>query len=129
MRVTNCGFPFASPIADEPAASGQAGRAVGDGWGIGGMNSPYWDAVRHGKAQYWYRLSGAFITIFRHQGQLYRSDCRAPHFGRDDAETGLAVRERVPDKSIGAIRAAGTNGSLSRSRFVLSVLSHQRTRK
>ena len=40
------------------------------------MTSPYWQAVRHGKAEYWYRASGAFITVFRYQGQLYRSDCR-----------------------------------------------------
>jgi hypothetical protein len=40
------------------------------------MMSPYWNAVRHGKAEYWYRASGAFITIFRHSGELYRSDCR-----------------------------------------------------
>jgi hypothetical protein len=40
------------------------------------MNSPYWNAVRYGKAEHWYRASGAFITVFRHQGHLYRSDCR-----------------------------------------------------
>ena len=40
------------------------------------MDSPYWTAVRSGKAEYWYRSSGAFITIFRYQDQLYRSDCR-----------------------------------------------------
>lgn len=40
------------------------------------MISPYWTAVRHGKAEYWYRASGAFITIFRAGDRLYRSDCR-----------------------------------------------------
>jgi len=40
------------------------------------MISPYWNAVSQGKAEYWYRSSGAFITVFRYQGQLYRSDCR-----------------------------------------------------
>ena len=55
----------------------QVRNAGGDGDGGGcGMMSPYWNAVRHGKAEYWYRSSGAFITTFRHQGQLYRSDCR-----------------------------------------------------
>ena len=40
------------------------------------MNSPYWTAVRLGKAEHWYRASGAFMTVFRLRGELYRSDCR-----------------------------------------------------
>jgi hypothetical protein len=40
------------------------------------MESPYWNAVRHGKPENWYRASGAFVTVFRHAGELYRSDCR-----------------------------------------------------
>jgi hypothetical protein len=40
------------------------------------MNSPYWEAVRHGIAEYWYRSSGAYFTVFRHLGALCRSDCR-----------------------------------------------------
>jgi len=40
------------------------------------MTSPYWTAVRLGKAEYWYRRSGAFMTVFRFQDELYRSDCR-----------------------------------------------------
>jgi hypothetical protein len=40
------------------------------------MTSPYWNAVRHGKAEHWYRTSGAFMTVFRHLDRLYRSDCR-----------------------------------------------------
>lgn len=42
------------------------------------MKSPYWTAVRHGKAEYWYRPSGAFITIFCYEGRRFRSDCRRP---------------------------------------------------
>jgi hypothetical protein len=40
------------------------------------MEGPYWDAVRHGKAEYWYRSSGAYLTVFWHLDALYRSDCR-----------------------------------------------------
>jgi hypothetical protein len=40
------------------------------------MVSPYWTAVRLGRAEHWYRASGAFMTVFRYQDKLYRSDCR-----------------------------------------------------
>lgn len=42
----------------------------------GRMLSPYWNAVRFGKAEYWYRSSGAFLTVFRYKDRLFRSDCR-----------------------------------------------------
>lgn len=76
------------------------------------MTSPYWNAVRDGRAEYWYRSSGAFITIFRHQGLPYRG-LPTPHIGKDATEPGLVVREGVPGQSIGPFRTAGTKCSAS----------------
>jgi hypothetical protein len=39
---------------------------------------PVWNAVRHGKAEYLHPASGAHITVFRYEGQLYRSEA-IPH--------------------------------------------------
>ncbi len=74
------------------------------------MMSAYWTAVRHGKAEYWYRASGAFITIFRHQGQL---PFRLPtaNIRNSATEARVAVGQRVSSQSVEAFRATGTKCS------------------